>query len=199
MTWNHVSSPIQSAASHGFYRQPNGWITVSPAADFDQLHYINRGWTFLRDYGRCEIRDEYTADHPFENMFFHGGAKEFNRTQIIESGWNLNPPLIPGCRTALSQNHPRHNRRCMDGAVPVVWPQLNDGDYEEFPCRFCERDPFALAKAREQHETTMHKEEKSDIRQGQTTADALIAGLSPLLSAMGGQPRQTADVLSGLR
>ena len=169
--------------SYGYYRQPNGWITVSPAAELDELHYRRRRWEPLIQYGRFEMSTPYAANHPLEALFMLGGAHELSREQIIESGLHLNPPLIPSCRTPANQYHPQHNANCMSGATPVVFPQLTAEDMVAYPCRFCEASK-PTEKARNQHETVMHKDEKSDIRTGQALSDGnkeLISGLINVL------------------
>ena len=164
--------------TYGYYRQPNGWITVSPMADLDELHYTRRGWTALTQYGRIEMTTEYSADHPLEALFMQGGAKELCREQIIDSALHLTRPLIPGCKQPLNQYHPRHVKACMDSAVPVEFPQLNGDIPEGFQCRFCSTDPHPTEKARNQHESVVHKDEKGDIRTGETLAAALVKGLN---------------------
>jgi len=183
---------IRIRPSYGYYRQPNGWITVSPASDLDELHYTRRGWTRLSRYGRIEMSAEYAADHPLEALLMLGGAKELSREQIIESGLHLNPPLIPSCKTPLSQAHPRHTHGCMDGAKPAHFPQINKTDLIPYPCTFCER-VLPTKEALDQHESVAHKEEKGEIRGGQAIADALIRGFGGTAPAVT-QP----DILSVL-
>ena len=168
-------APVKIRPSYGYYRQPNGWITVSPAADLDELHYTRRGWTRLGKYGRIEMSTEYAADHPLEALFMLGGAKELSREQIIQSGLHLNPPLIPQCRKPLSQYHPRHTQVCMEDAVPVHFPQIKPEDLVPYPCRFCERS-LPTEEARNQHESVAHKEERGELRGGEAIASALIKG-----------------------
>lgn len=184
---------IRVRPSYGYYRQPNGWITVSPAADLDELHYTRRGWTRLSRYGRIEMSAEYAADHPLEALFMLGGAKELSREQIIQSGMHLNPPLIPSCKTPLSQSHPRHTKGCMEDAKPVRFPQINKTDLIEYPCTFCERI-LPTKEARDQHETVAHNQEKGEIRGGQAIADALIKGFGG--SAPVASPPDILSVLS---
>ncbi len=160
----------------GYYRQPNGWITVSPMADLDQLKYMRKGWEPLNQYGFLEMTSEYAADHPFEVLFMFGGAKELPVDQIIEMAFHLNPPLIPSCGLRLGRTHKRHNAECFQGAKEVVFPQLDEAP-EGFQCRFCDRAPFPSDRARDQHESVMHKEEKSDIRTGTVLAESIVSGL----------------------
>ena len=162
--------------TYGYYRQPNGWITVAAVTDLEELKYRREGWEPLPQYGRFQMAHEYAADHPLEALFMQGGAHELPIDQVIESGFHLNPPVVPSCRQLLTQNHARHDAACMRGARPVDFPQLEGWDGESFQCRFCDRPPFPTEKARGQHEGVMHKDEKSDIRTGQTLADALIQG-----------------------
>lgn len=168
----------RAKATYGYYRQPNGWITVSPATDLEELKYVREGWVRLPQYGVIEMASEYMADHPLEALFMQGGAKELCREQIVETGLHLNPPLVPTCGRFLDQYHKRHTTLCWNGAEPVSFPQMDGLEIESFPCRFCDRAPFPTAKARDQHEGVMHKEERSDIRTGQTLADSLVKGLS---------------------
>ena len=84
--------------------------------------------------------------------------------------------LVPGCLTPLNQNHSRHTRLCMAGAQTVVFPQITEADMVSYQCRFCNRPPFSTGEKRDQHETVMHKDEKSDIRTAESLAGAMIKG-----------------------
>jgi hypothetical protein len=168
----------QVKPTFGYYRQPNGWITVSPATDLEELSYRREGWEPLNQYGRIEMGTEYMADHPLEPLFMRGGVKELCVEQIIGMGLHLDPPVVPTCGRSLDQYHRHHMAVCWNGAKPVSFPQLDGMETESFQCRFCERSPFPTEKARDQHEGVMHKEEKSDIRTGETLADSLVKGLS---------------------
>ena len=168
----------EAKLTYGYYRQPNGWITVSPATDLEELKYRREGWEPLNEYGRIEMASEYMTDHPLEALLMQGGAKELCREQIVEMALHLNPPVVPTCGRFLDQYHKRHTAACWRGAEPVSFPQLEGTEMEGFPCHFCDRSPFPTEKARDQHEGVMHKEEKSDIRTGQTLADSLVKGLS---------------------
>ena len=163
--------------TYGYYRQSNGWITASPATDQDELKYRREGWEPLPQYGRFDMGTAYAADHPLEALFMLGGARELCLEQIVESGFHLNPPVIPTCGKPPTQYHKRHTAICMARAKPVLFPQLDGQELQSYQCRFCDRPPFPSERARGQHESVMHKDEKSDIRTGQTLADALIKGL----------------------
>lgn len=164
----------QGPATFGYYRQSNGWITVSPAGELDELKYLREGWVLL-PYGRVEMASEYAASHPLEGLFIRGGAKELSCEQIVKSALHLNPPLVPACGKVLNQHHKRHQAYCWAGAEPVSFPQLEDVPVA-VQCRFCDR-PFPTDQARNQHEDVMHKDEKSDIRTGQILAESLVEGL----------------------
>jgi len=166
----------QGYCKYGYYRQPDGWITVSPMAAIDLARYEEEGWTPLRQYGFMEMNTEYAADHPFEALFMFGGAKEMPAAQIIGMAFHLNPPVVPSCGRRLDQNHKHHNRACWVDAQPVSFPQLTDPPKGQ-PCRFCERPPFPTESAREQHEAVMHKDQRGEIRTGEVLADALVRGL----------------------
>jgi len=161
---------------YGYYRQPNGWITVSPMAPIDLARYQEEGWTPLRQYGFMEMNSEYAADHPFEALFMFGGVEEMPVDQIIGMAFHLNPPVVPSCGRRLDQVHKHHTRACWVGARPVSFPQLTDPP-EGLPCRFCERSPFPTGAARDQHEAVMHKDERGEIRTGEVLAGALVRGL----------------------
>ena len=170
--------------TYGYYRQPNGWITVSPVTALEELRYRREGWEPLTIYGRVEMATEYAADHPLEGLFIHGGARELCREQIIESGLHLTPPLVPVCGQTLNQYHRKHNELCWRGAQPVTFPQLGEDVPEGLQCRFCQRSPFPTEAARSQHEGVMHREEKGEIRSGQVIAESMVKGLQ------GSQPSQ---------
>lgn len=165
----------QGPATFGYYRQSNGWITVSPAGELDELKYLREGWELL-PYGRVEMASEYAASHPLEGLFMKGGAKELSCEQIVQSALHLTPPLVPVCGQVLNQHHKRHQAYCWAGAAPVSFPQLEDVP-EGLPCRFCPRSPFPTEEARDQHEGVMHNDEKSDIRTGKILAESLVEGL----------------------
>lgn len=162
--------------TYGYYRQPNGWITISPATDLEELKYRREGWEPLTQYGRVEMTIGYMADHPLEPLFMLGGAKELPVEQIVAMGLHLNPPLVPTCGLRLDQYHKGHTAGCLVGAKPVVFPQLESQNYPPSQCRFCER-VLPTEKARDQHEGVMHKDAKSDIRTGEALAAAMVKGL----------------------
>lgn len=175
-----VDAPPRVRATYGYYRQPDGFITVSPATDTDELRYRRGGWEPLRQYGTFEMATPYMASHPLEPLFMAGGAHELTEEQIRQQGLHLNPILVPSCRTPLSQEHKRHTRACLANQRPVVFPQLERmTDLGPFPCQMpgCARPPFPTRAARDQHEGVMHKPEKSDERTGESLAAALIQGL----------------------
>ena len=181
--------------NYGYYRQPNGWITLSPAADLDRLHYTSKGWTPLPQYGRIEMTSTYAVDHPLEALFMQGGAKELPREQVIEMALHINTQMIPGCNTPLSQYHKRHTAPCMARAYELEFPQIGPEDMKSYACQLgCDRSDFPTEKARLQHEMVAHKEDRADIRMGETLAKALK-------DALGGGAKpdtKVLDVLAGV-
>ena len=111
----------------GYYRQPNGWITVSPQTDLDQLKYIRKGWTPLPQYGVVSMTCEYDMDNPFEALFLAGGAKELPVEQVIQMGLHLKPQLLPSCGRRIDQVHKKHKASCFVNPQPVIFPQLAGG------------------------------------------------------------------------
>lgn len=159
--------------TYGYYRQPNGWITVSPATDMEELKYRKEGWEPLTQYGRFEMATEWAADHPLETLFMFGGAHELCEDQIRQMGLYMHPPLVPTCRDPLNQYHKRHGATCWVGAKPVEFPQLaHMTGLGPFVCRFCGAEK-PTTQARDQHEGVAHKEEKGQIRAGEALASAL--------------------------
>ena len=141
--------------TYGYYRQPNGWITLSPAMNTDELRYRRNGWTPLRQYGNVEMTTPYMANHPLEPLFMQGGAFELPEDQIREQGLYMNPQLIPTCRTPLNQDHKHHEYACMERAKPVVFPQLaRMKDLGPFKCTICDR-VLPTIESREQHTNVM--------------------------------------------
>ena len=186
--------------THGYYRQPNGWITGSPATTLERVQYEKSGWEYLGQYNRFEMASQYAANHPLEQLFMMGGAHELSVNQVVESGLHLNPPLVPACRTLLSQFHKRHNEVCMAGAQPVVFPQLEglDINYEGYKCNFCPEVKPTEA-ARDQHEGVAHKDEKSDIRTGEVLGKEIAQGLGAALGNGAAGPADVMGVLKGLK
>lgn len=166
---------------HGYYRQPNGWITVSVTSPMEKLGYLEQGWAFLQQYGTFDMTTGYTANNPFELLLIRGGAKELPVDQIVAMGFHYNPPKIPQCGRAINQNHKKHADTCWP-SVAVKFPQLAGVDAQEWLCfdGSCRRSipgkGFPLKIAKENHERVMHKEEKANIRTGQILADSLLKG-----------------------
>lgn len=163
---------------YGYYRQPNGWVKQAVMTELEELKYRREGWEPLPQYGRFDMSTEYAAGHPLELLFINGGAYELSEEQIRQQGLYMNPPLIPSCRLPLTQNHKRHTPACWVGAKPVNFPQVAGmKSLGPFPCRFCGVEKPTV-EARNQHEAVVHKEEKGDIRTGETLADGLVKGLA---------------------
>lgn len=179
----------RSQGTWGYYRQPDGFITVSPATNSDELRYRRSGWEPLSEYGTFEVTTPYMVAHPLEPLFMAGGEHELTLDQIRRQGLYMDPPVIPNCRTPLNQNHKRHTRACLRGAKPVVFPQLvGVEDLGPFPCEMgCPDRVFATLEARAQHTTVMHAPEKSDERTGESLAAALVKGLGGRLP-VGAEP-----------
>ena len=166
----------QVPANYGYYRQPNGWITAEVMTPFEMMKYREEGWEPLPQYGRFDMCNAYTADHPLETLFMFGGAKELPVDQIVEAGFHIEPLVIPGCKQPITQNHKGHKRTCWVGKQSVHFPQLKTVP-PSWKCNFCER-VSPTQKARDQHEGVIHKEEKGDIRTGQVLAEALLRGFA---------------------
>ncbi len=180
----------------GYYKQPNGWVTVAVTSPMERLYYLEEGWTYLRQYGLFDMNGGYTADHPLELLFINGGAKELPLDQVIEMGFHVKAPQIPRCRMAITQNHKKHNTRCFP-MVDVVFPQLEDVRTEVYPCfdESCRRSQpgqeFPTLAAKKNHEAVMHKEDKSNMGLGKVLAESLLKG-------MGKQPVSGEGALSVL-
>ena len=168
----------------GYYRQPNGWITASPITRLERVKYIERGWQHLGQYGAFDM-SPYAANHPLDALFMFGGAKEMPVDQIIQMGFHLNPPLVPGCRMHLTQLHPRHTANCFAGAKPVEFPQLAGVDpvrLRAHRCEFCDR-VLPTPEARKQHEQVVHKEELGHMQAGRSLATAIADGKPSVVAA----------------
>ena len=181
--------------THIYYRQPNGWITSGLASQIEQARFVAGGWTPLPQYGRFDILYEYIGDHPLEVLFIRGGAKELLPEQIIESGFWMNPPVIPSCGIALNPEHTLHSHYCWVNKWTVEFPQVPSDTPRSLDCRFCERK-LPTTKARDQHEGVMHWEEKGELRTGDALATSLVKGLAqsgvliqtPPSTGVGGKP-----------
>ena len=163
--------------SHGYYRQPNGWITVAVVTELEELQYRKEGWQPLTQYGRFDMLSKYTADNPLEWLLMQGGAKELCEEQIREQGLYMNPLRLPTCRQPITQFHKRHVPRCWVGAKRVVFPQVESmKGLGPFPCEFCSRK-LPTIEARNQHMSVVHRTDMDNIQTGKSLAEALVSGL----------------------
>jgi hypothetical protein len=188
-----------------YFRQPNGWITVSEVGKRRQmLHgYVEQGWTPLdREYGLFDFPKEYYVHHPFEVLFLRGGAREMPLAQVIALGYDRNPPVLPRCTLSLGVEHsqmtgrPLHFERCWQGAQKVTFPQLEGHVPETIPpCDFCDRDDFASKKARDQHQRVLHVEEIREIATAREMASGIQAAVA---QGLGHQPPGKVAAGSGL-
>lgn len=170
--------------NYGYYRQPDGRVTLSPANDLDELKYSRMGWTALRQYGKFEATSPYVANHPLEGLFLAGGAKELSLEQITVQGFHVDPPTVPGCGRTLNQFHPHHAPACFEQVQVVYFPQLEGVDLAVFPCSFGCGRTLPTEPALQQHERVAHAPEKSDERTGESLAAALAKAL---ISGFGGK------------
>ena len=183
----------------GYYRQSNGWITISPNTRLERLKYTEQGWTYLEQYGAFDMTT-YTASHPFDGLFMFGGAKEMPVAQVIETGLYIEPRLVPRCKQHLTQYHRSHGRECWAGAVRVEFPQL-EGVAKEligpFVCDFCKRK-MPTVDAREQHQSVAHARTLGNVQLGQTLGDTLAGALGRHVPEAGGltniQARRLAEL-----
>src|SRR6185369_254643 len=112
------------------YRIPaSGEIVVSLMDRDYEKNLTDEGWESLRRYGQFDMTTAYAANHPFELLFLNGGAGEFSKQQVLENGWQINPPRLPICGQALTQYHKGHNADCWARERYVTFPQL-DGTEE---------------------------------------------------------------------
>ena len=165
----------------GYYRQSNGWITVSPNTGLESQKYIAEGWVHLTKYGAFDLTT-YGVNHPLEGLFMFGGAAELPVQQVLEMGLYINPPLVPTCHQHITQFHRGHTAGCWRGAKPVEFPQLTDtlpSRIGPFPCEFCDRQ-MPTRQAREQHQQVAHKEELGNLRTGRSLGDSLAGVLEKM-------------------
>lgn len=181
----------------GYYRQSNGYITVSQISDMERLRYMEEGWVWLREYGTFDMTSDYTASNPFELLFMMGGAGEMPAEQVIELGFNIHPPMIPRCKQGINQYHKGHKRSCFP-RVPVKFPQVESS--ESFPCRFdnCNRSQadqaFPTEVGRSQHESVMHKDEIGNIKTGEVLSEGIVRGLAQLFSGQQAPAQPQAQI-----
>lgn len=164
--------------TYGYYRQKNGWITVSTITRLERINYLERGWQHLGQYGAFDMTP-YVANHPLEALFMFGGAHELPVEQVIQMGFYMDPPMVPRCKQHITQYHRSHNAVCWQGATPVEFPQLANVPASRlgpFPCEFCSRK-LPTVEARRQHQGVAHKEELGNLEAGKSLGDSLAAAL----------------------
>ena len=162
----------------GYYRQPNGWITISPITPLERVKYVSEGWEYLGQYGAFDMTS-YTANHPFESLFMFGGAKEMTADQIIKTGLYIDPPLVPTCKQHLTQFHRGHIAACWRGAKAVEFPQLVEVPQEligPFMCDFCDRK-MPTRVALNQHQSVAHTEPLGNIQLGKSLGDTIATAM----------------------
>ena len=160
------------AATHLYYRLPDGSIDHGSADPVEQRRLMEGGWVPLPQYGRLDILYVYIGWHPLEPLFIRGGAKELSAEQVIANGYWQNPPKIPGCRIVLNPDHVHHKAECWVGAEEVAFPQVPPDTPRSFICTFCRR-AFPVEMARDQHASVMHQKEQGDLRAAEMMAKAL--------------------------
>lgn len=181
--------------THQYYRQPDGRIKLALIGKLRdgegtaERAYRARGWEPLRQYGRYCFGD-WQLEHPLENLFIAGGARELTLAQIREQGWDHTPPTIPWCNLPEGAEHKAkyrstlHTDGCFEQTHAVVFPQLAGVTPETVdPCDFCERDDIPTAAARKQHMYTMHKDELAQVRMGERIATVLSQSTQSMMSA----------------
>ena len=165
--------------TYGYYRQRNGWITVSTITRLEKVNYVERGWTPLDKYGAFDMTP-YVANHPFEALFMFGGVAEMPAQQVLETGLYIDPPMVPICRQHITQFHRSHTRACWVGAQPVEFPQMATLDPRvvgPFVCEFCPRK-LPTVQGKTQHQSVAHAKELGNLQTGQSMGTALAGVLN---------------------
>lgn len=181
--------------TYGYYKQANGWVTISTITSLEKMNYIKRGWKCLDQYGAFDMTP-YVAAHPFEGLFMFGGVHEMPAEQVLQTGLYMNPPVLPRCRQHITQFHRTHAAACWRGAEPVEFPQMASLPPERvgpFQCQFCARE-LPTMEARGQHQTVMHQQELGSLRTGQSVGESLAAvlGASTALRSVGQNDEQAS-------
>ena len=180
--------------TYGYYRQPNGWITISTITRLEALRYTESGWTHLAKYGAFDMTP-YVANHPFEGLLMFGGVGELSVEQILQTGLHLNPPRVPRCGQHMTQFHRSHTAACWAGAQVAVFPQLDtvpDALKQPFLCGFCQRKDIATKEALKQHQSVAHSEELGRLQTGESMGTSLAKVLGQ--TASNGAKAETPDV-----
>lgn len=119
-------------AAAGYFRKPNGWITVSQYKGGASLDvFLDRGFDPLRKYGDVTQFNGLDADgEPIPDSIWGPilrhpeGPAEFPIEQIITARW-YNPETCP---------------------EKVNWKQLKGVAIQQYQCPECSRAPFVSAK-----------------------------------------------------
>lgn len=175
----------------GYYRKPDGDITVSVVSEMEELHYRREGWETLPQYGRFDMTTEWMANHPFEALFMRGGATEMTVHQVIEHGFHIKAPEVPGCGKLIDQNHPRHRPACWALRYKVSFPQLEGSGAKAWECQFCNQ-VRATKEGLDNHMEVAHREERGELRTGQSLAEAIVRGLKDNTPAV--EPNGSGDL-----
>lgn len=184
-----LKGAMKALGMYQYYRQPNGYITVSPAFGTDMLRYMMEGWTPLTRYGRFKL-NQHVHEHKFEWLFQKSGQLEVPIAQLIEEGFHTRETKVPGCGLWMGKpesyefqsarmreniipnlSH-KHDAQCYEEGWVVKFPQFSQEMPESFPCQFCS-DVGTTEKALERHVSIAHKDRVAAY----STANAIASAL----------------------
>src|SRR3990167_1993434 len=101
----HLPSSGGARPTYSYYRQPNGWITASPATELEELKYRREGGTPLPPYGRFQFNTKYIADHPLGAVLMVGGPPRVALRADHRDGLApepASPPFLPKAADTVS-------------------------------------------------------------------------------------------------
>lgn len=184
-----MKGAMKALGMYQYYRQPNGYVTVSPAFGTDMLRYMMEGWVPLTKYGRFKL-NQHVHENKFEWLFQRNGQLEVPIQQLIEEGFHTREMKVPGCglwygkpesyefqsermREDIVPNKSHiHDHQCYEEGWVVTFPQFKQEMPQSFPCQFCS-DVGTTEKALERHVSIAHKDRVAAF----STANAIAAAL----------------------
>lgn len=171
-----VSSPSETrirALKGGvsmYYREPHrGHILSASAQKMDVSNFVERGWRHLPKYGH-HVADHITINHPLDELFRKGGAKELPVSQLIEE--NFAYPVWGDAQNEWYK---------VDGAK-VEFPQLVGATVPPLEdCPFCPRRGTHAQV--ENHKEVMHQKDLAPLAMGEILGK-ILKGEAPVNEQM---------------
>lgn len=192
-------------APMGYWRKPDGWVTLSQYGDNGTEKKLDREFVRLGKYGTYSSSAIARDKDPLLPLVLKGGLCELPAEQVKNLGWHRAPD-----RTAKRSHREVHamvqavmqRQGCShEEAVVAVMPQLAGVDLKDWECVPCKGRWFPTQGAFENHTTVMHREalQSESIGKAVAAAHGAATGASASNEALLALIAQQGDVIAELK